>query len=170
MSLSAASATSANYNAATGSGGAIARAIEEIPSRIAAGAEQAASAVGDVASATVSFSSRALQALESGGEAVLHGVENVVTYPFEVAKDVAVGAENLVEGGWNALTSGVGALASGIGSAVHAVVVDLPSAIASDLSSVARTALDDAGPVASAAAGVALATGASPLKAISTLV
>jgi hypothetical protein len=170
MSLSTGSATNASYVASSGNGSGVARAIEEIPARIADAAEGAADVVGDVASATVSFSARALQALEDGGGALLNGIEDVVSFPFEMAKDAAVGAGHLVEEGWDALTDGVSAVASGIGSAVHAVVVDLPAAVISDVASVAKAAVDNADSVAGAAAGVAALTGGAPLKALSTLV
>ena len=153
MSLSTSSSTSTQY-AASGSGGSYAQAIEDLPAKIAAGVESVGEAVGDVASATVSFSSRALQALEDGGMAVLHGAEEVITYPFELAKDMAVGAENLVESGWHALASGVSAVASGVSSAAHTIAVDLPAAVAQDVADVAKTAMDDAGTIAGAAATV----------------
>jgi hypothetical protein len=154
MSLSTNSSTATPY-AASGSGGSCARAIEDIPAKIAAGVESVGEAVGDVASATVSFSSKALQALEDGGMAVLHGAEDVITYPFELAKDVAVGAEHLVEGGWHALSNGVSAIASGVSSAAHAIAVDLPAAVASNVSDITRTAIDDATSLVGAAATVA---------------
>ena len=60
-------------------------------------------------------------------------------------------------------------VARGAANAVHAVAVDLPVAIASDMSSVTQAALGDASTVAGAAAGVAVLTGTSPIKAISSI-
>src|SRR6185312_4704499 len=98
MSLSTNSSTGSPYAAVnTGaSGGGVLRAIEAVPGKIVDGIEEVGEAVGDVASATVSFSERALQALANGGMAVVHGIEDVVSYPFELAADVAIGAEHAV--------------------------------------------------------------------------
>jgi hypothetical protein len=52
---------------------------------------------------------------------------------------------------------------------VHAVAVELPVAIATDVTDVTKAALDSAGTVATAAAGVAMLTGVSPLKMIGAL-
>ena len=179
MSLSTGSSTGSPYaavNSGCASGGGVLRAIGEVPGKIADGMEDVGEAVGDVASATVSFSERAMQALASGGMAVVHGVEDVVAFPFEMAADVAVGAEHAVEGGAHLIASGVSAaidgveaLASGAAKAFHAVAVDLPAAIASDVNSVTQSALGSATTVAGAAAGVAALTGTSPIKMISSI-
>jgi hypothetical protein len=153
MSLSTSSSMATPY-AASGSDGGCARAIESIPATIVAGVESIGEAVGDVASATVSFSAKALQALEDGGMAMLHGAEDVITYPFELAKDAAVGAEHLVEDGWQALSNGVSAIASGVSSAAHTIAVDLPNAVAANVADAAKTAVDDAASIAGAAAAV----------------
>src|ERR1700743_2498523 len=96
MSLSTSSSTSSPYaavNSGSTGGSGVLRAIEDVPGAIANGVEDVGEAVGDVASATVSFSERAMQALANGGMAVVHGVEDVVAFPFEMAADVAIGAE-----------------------------------------------------------------------------
>jgi len=179
MSLSTSSSTGSPYaavNSGSAGGSGVLKAIEEVPARIVAGVEGVGEAVGEAASATVSFSERAMQALANGGMAVVHGVEDVIAFPFEMAADVAVGAEHAVEGGFHLLANGVTAVVNGVESAVngaatavHAVTVDLPVAIASDVSDVTQAALGSAGTVASAAAGVAMLTGASPLKAITAI-
>ena len=152
------------------------RAIEAVPGKIVDGVEEVGEAVGEAASATVSFSERAMQALANGGMAVVHGIEDVVAYPFELAAVVAVGAEHAVEGGIHMLANGVHAtidgveaVAQGTANAIHAVAVDLPAAIASDVADVTQAALGSATTVAGAAAGVAMLTGGSPLKVITSV-
>ena len=179
MSLSTSSSTGSPYaavNSGCAGGGGVLRAIEEVPGRIAAGVEDVGEAVGEVASATVSFSARAMQALASGGMAVVHGVEDVIAFPFEMAADAAVGVENAVEGGIHLISSGVHAaidgvqaVAHGAEAAVHAVAIDLPTAIASDVSEVTNSALGNATTLATAATGVALLTGTSPIKMIGAM-
>ena len=179
MSLSTSSSTGAPYaamNSGASGGSGVMKAIEAVPGAIADGVQDVGAAVGDVASATVSFSERAMQALASGGMAVVHGVEDVVSFPFEMAADAAVGVEHAVEGGIHLVSSGVHAVidgatavAHGAEAAVHAVAVDLPTAIASDVADVTSAALGNASTLASAAAGVALLTGASPVKMIGAL-
>ncbi len=178
MSLSTRSSTGSPYAAVNSgsSGGGVLRAIEEAPGKIAAGVEEVGEAVGDAASATVSFSERAMRALADGGMAVVHGVEDAIAFPFEMVGDVAMGAEHAVEGGVhllangaNAIVDGVASAAHGAATAVHAVTVDLPVAIASDVSDVTKAALGSAGTVATAAAGIAMLTGASPIKMIGAI-
>ena len=179
MSLSTNSSTGSPYaavNAGCSGGGSVLRAIEAVPGKIVDGIEEVGEAVGEVASATVSFSERAMQALASGGMAVVHGIEDVVAYPFELAADVAVGAEHAVEGGIhmlangaNAMVHGIETVAHGVASAAHAVTVDLPKAIVEDVSEVAQAALDNATTVAGAAAAVSALTGGSPIKMISAI-
>ena len=178
MSLSTSSSTGSSYAAVNSgcSGGGVLRAIEEVPGRIASAVEDVGEAVGDAASATVSFSERAMQALASGGMAVVHGVEDVISFPFEMAADAAIGVEHAVEGGIHLLSSGVHAaidgveaVAHGAASAVHAVAVDLPAAIASDVSQVTNAALGNASTLATAAASVAVLTGTSPIKMIGAM-
>jgi len=179
MSLSTNSSTASPYaavNTGCAGGGGVLRAIEAAPGKIADGVEDVGAAVGEVASATVSFSERAMQALADGGMAVVHGVEDVVAYPFELAADVAVGAEHAVEGGAHLLVNGVTAafngveaVAQGAANALHAVAIDLPQAIASDVASVTQAALGSATTVAGAAVGVAALTGTSPLKVITAV-
>lgn len=179
MSLSTNSSTGSPYaaaNAGSPGGGGVLRAIEAVPGKIADGVEEVGEAVSDVASATVSFSERAMQALANGGMALVHGVEDVVSYPFELAADVAVGAEHAVEGGIHLLANGaqaalhgVEAVAQGTANAIHAVAVDLPAAIVSDVADVTQAALGSASTVAGAAAGVAVLTGSSPIKAITSV-
>jgi hypothetical protein len=178
MSLSTASSTGSPYAAVNSgcSGGGVMRAIEEVPGKIAAGVEDVGEAMGDVASATVSFSARAMQALADGGMAMVHGVENVIAFPFAMAADAAIGVEHAVEGGAHLIASGVTAAVHGVqaivdsaASAVHAVVIDLPTAIASDVSAVAQSAMNNATTVAGAAAGVAMLTGTSPIKMITSV-
>jgi len=179
MSLSTASSTGYPYatqNPGSGGGGGVVKAIEAVPGRIVDGVEDVGEAVGEAASATVSFSARAIQALADGGMAVVHGVENVIAFPFEVAIDTAVGVEHAVEGGAHLLASGVHAVingveavASGVANAAHAVAVDLPAAIASDVSEVTQSALGNATTVAGAAMGVAALTGTSPVKVLSAI-
>lgn len=179
MSLSTSSSTGSPYaavNSGYAGGSGVLRAIEDVPGAIANGVEDVGEAVGDVASATVSFSERAMQALANGGMAVVHGVEDAIAFPFEMAADVAIGMEHAVAGGLQMLASGVNAVVDGIESAahgaataVHAVAVDLPEAIASDVSNVTQAALNNAGSVATAAAGVAVLTGSSPIKMIGSV-
>jgi len=178
VSLSTSSSTSSPYASVNSgcAGGGVLRAIEEMPGRIASGIEEVGEAVGDAASATVSFSARAMQALADGGMAVVHGVENVVAFPFEMAADAAAGVEHAVEGGIHVLASGANAMvhgietvAHGVASAAHAVTVDLPKAIVEDVSEVAQAALDNATTVAGAAAAVSALTGGSPIKMISAI-
>ena len=180
MSLSTSSSTGSSYaavNAGTAGGSGVLRAIEDAPGRIATGVEDVGEAVGDVASATVSFSARAMQALADGGMALVHGVEDAIAFPFEMVADVAIGAEHAVEGGIHLISNGVSAVVDGVQSAaqgaataVHAVAVDLPEAIASDVSEVTQAALGDASTVAGAAAGVAVLSGTSPIKMISSMI
>ncbi len=178
MSLSTGSPTGSPYAALNSgsTGGGVLRAIEEVPGRIAAGVAEVGTAVGDAASATVSFSERAMQALAGGGLAVVHGVEDAIAFPFEMAADAAIGVEHAVAGGLHLLSSGVHAaidgvqaVAQGTASAVHAVAVDLPVAIAHDVSEVSQAVAGDATTVAGAAAGVAMLTGSSPIKMIGSL-
>ena len=179
MSLSTSSSTGSPYaamNSGSAGGSGVLRAIEDVPGAIADGVEDVGEAVSDVASATVSFSERAIQALANGGMAVVHGVEDAIAFPFEMAADVAIGAEHAVEGGIHMISNGVNAVVSGVQSAahgvavaVHAVAVDLPEAIASDVSNVTQAALNNAGSVATAAAGVAVLTGSSPIKMIGSV-
>ncbi len=179
MSLSTSSSTGSPYaavNSGCAGGGGVLRAIEDAPGKIVAGVEDVGEAVGEAASATVSFSERAMQALANGGMAVVHGVEDAIAFPFEMVADVAIGAEHAVEGGIHLLANGVNAVVNGVesaahgaASAVHAVTVDLPVAIASDVSDVTKAALGSAGTVATAAAGVAVLTGSSPIKMIGAM-
>jgi hypothetical protein len=179
MSLSTSSSTGMPYaavNSGSAGGSGVLRAIEDAPGRIANGVEEVGEAVGDAASATVSFSERALQALANGGMAVVHGIEDAVAFPFELAADVAVGAEHALESGAHLIASGVGTVVDGIesavhgaASAVHAVAVDLPVAIASDVTDITHAALGDATTVAGAAAGVAVLTGTSPVAMIKSI-
>jgi hypothetical protein len=157
-------------------GGGVVKAIEAVPSKIADGVADVGEAVGDAASATVSFSARAMQALANGGLAVVHGVEDVIAFPFEMAADAAMGVEHAIEGGIHLVSNGVSAavngveaVANGVENAVHAVAIDLPAAIAKDVSDVTQGALGDATTLAGAAAGVAALTGTSPAKVISAI-
>ena len=179
MSLSTSSSTGSPY-AAVNSGGAggsgVLKAIEAVPGAIVDGVANVGEAMSDAASATVSFSERAMQALANGGMAVVHGVEDVVSFPFEMAADVAVGVEHAVEGGIHLVSSGVHAVIDGVAAvahgaeaAVHAVAVDLPTAIASDVADVTNAALGNATTLATAATGVAMLTGTSPIKMIGAM-
>ena len=179
MSLSTSSSTGSPYaavNSGSAGGSGVLRAIEDVPGKIVAGIEDVGAAVGEVASTTVSFSERAMQALADGGMAVVHGVEDAIAFPFEMVADVAIGAEHAVEGGIHMISNGVSAVVNGVQSAVHgaatavhAVAVDLPEAIASDVSEVTQAALGDASTVAGAAAGVAVLSGSSPIKMITSM-
>ena len=179
MSLSTSSSTGSPYaavNSGGAGGGGVLKAIEAVPGRIVDGIEDVGEAVGDAASATVSFSERAMQALASGGMAVVHGVEDVISFPFEMAADAAIGVEHAVEGGVHLIASGVSAaidgveaVAHGVEAAVHAVAIDLPTAIASDVADVTHAALGNATTLATAATGVAMLTGTSPIKVIGAM-
>ena len=179
MSLSTSSSTGSPYaavNSGCAGGGGVMKAIEAVPGKIVDGVEDVGEAVGDVASATVSFSERAMQALASGGMAVVHGVEDAIAFPFEMAADAAVGVENAVEGGIHLLSSGVHAVIDGVAAvahgaeaAVHAVAIDLPTAIVSDVADVTHAALGNATTLATAATGVAVLTGTSPVKMIGAM-
>ena len=178
MSPSTASSTGLPYAAMNSgsTGGGVVKAIEAAPGKIVGGVEDVGEAVGEAASATVSFSARAMQALADGGMAVVHGVEDVIAFPFEMAADAAIGVEHAVEGGVHLLSNGVSAaidgveaVANGVANAAHAVAVDLPTAVAKDVSDVTQAALGDATTVAGAAAGVAVLTGSSPVKMISSM-
>ena len=118
MSLSTNSSTGSSYaavNSGCAGGGGVLRAIEEVPGKIASGVEGVGEAVGEAASATVSFSARAMEALASGGMAVVHGVEDAIAFPFEMVADVAIGAEHAVEGGIHLLSNGVNAASTAWG-------------------------------------------------------
>jgi hypothetical protein len=178
MSLSTASSTGLPYAALNSgsAGGGVVKAIEAAPGKIVDGVEDVGAAVGDAASATVSFSARAMQALADGGMAVVHGAEDVIAFPFEMAADAAIGVEHAVEGGIHLLSDGVhaaidgvAAVVDGVADAVHAVAVDLPAAVAKDVSDVSQAALGNATTVAGAAMGVAALTGTSPVKLISSM-
>jgi len=178
MSLSTSSSTSSPYASVNSgcAGSGVLRAIEEVPGKIASGIEEVGEAVGDAASATVSFSARAMQALADGGMAVVHGVENAIAFPFEMAADAAVGVEHAVEGGIHLLANGANAVvhgletvAHGVAGAAHAVTIDLPTAIVDDVSQVTQAAVNNATTVAGAAAGVAMLTGTSPIKMITAI-
>jgi len=179
MSLSPTSSQPAVYaslNPSNGGGAAVLKAIEAVPAKILDGVEDVGEAVSDAASATVSFSARAMQALADGGMAVAHGVENVIAFPFELAVDAAVGVEHAIEGGVHLLSNGVHAAIDGVeavahavAGAAHAVAVDLPAAVAEDVSDLAHAALGNASTVAGAAMGVAALTGTSPVKMISAI-
>jgi hypothetical protein len=179
MSLSTSSSTGSPYsavNSGCAGGGGVLKAIEAVPGKIIDGVADVGEAVGDAASATVSFSERAMQALASGGMAVVHGIEDVVAFPFELAADAAIGVEHAVEGGAHLISSGVSAaidgveaVAHGAAAAVHAVAVDLPAAIASDVTDVTKAALGDAATLAGAATGVAVLTGTSPIRMIGAM-
>src|ERR1700712_5587069 len=124
MSLSTSSSTGSPYaavNSGCGGGGGVLKAIEAVPGKIVDGIEGVGEAVGEVASATVSFSERAMQALASGGMAVVHGVEDAIAFPFEMAVDAAVGIEHAVEGGVHMLSNGVHAAINGVEAVAHAV-------------------------------------------------
>jgi hypothetical protein len=179
MSLTTSSSTGSPYaalNSGSAGGGGVLKAIEAVPGAIADGVANVGEAVGDAASATVSFSERAMQALANGGMAVVHGIEDVVSFPFEMAADAAIGVEYAVEGGIHLVSSGVHAVIDGVAavahgaeSAVHAVAVDLPTAIASDVADVTNAALGNASTLATAATGVAVLTGTSPIKMIGAM-
>ena len=179
MSLSTSSSTGSPYaavNSGCGGGGGVLKAIEAMPGAIVDGVADVGEAVGDAASATVSFSERAIQALAAGGMAVVHGVEDVISFPFEMAADAAVGVEHAVEGGIHLVSSGVHAVIDGVAAvahgaeaAVHAVAIDLPTAIASDVADVTNAALGNATTLATAATGVAVLTGTSPIKMIGAM-
>ena len=179
MSLSPTSSQPAAYaslNPSGSGGGAVLKAIEAVPGRIVDGVENVGEAMGEAASATVSFSARAMQALADGGVAVAHGVENVIAFPFEMAADAAIGVEHAVEGGVHMLSNGVHAAINGVeavahavANAAHAVAVDLPAAVAEDVSDLTNAALGNASTVAGAAMGVAALTGASPVKMLSAI-
>jgi len=180
MSLSTTSSTGYPYaavNSGSAGGSGVLRAIEDVPGKIADGVEDVGGAVEDAASATVSFSERAMQALANGGVAVVHGVEDAIEFPFELVGDVAMAAAHAVEGGIHLVSSGISAVVGGLESAaqgaataVHAVAVDLPEAIATDVTDVTQAALGDAGTVATAAAGVTLLTGSSPISMIKSVI
>jgi hypothetical protein len=174
MSLSTPSSTGSPYAAVnsggSGAGGSgVLKAIEAVPARIVDGVADVGEAVGDAASATVSFSERAMQALASGGMAVVHGVESAIAFPFEVAVDAVEGGVHLLSGGVHAAIDGVAAVAHGAEAALHAVAIDLPTAIASDVADVTHAALGNATTLATAATGVALLTGTSPVKMIGAM-
>src|SRR5476649_1821851 len=113
MSLSTNSSTGSPYaavNPGAGGGGCVVRAISEVPEKIAAGVEDVGDAVGDAASATVSFSARAMQALADGAMAVVHGAEDAIAFPFEMDADAVAGMADAVEGGIHMISNGVGAV------------------------------------------------------------
>ena len=167
----------APVNSGSAGGSGVLRALEDVPGKIVTGVEDVGEAVGDAASATVSFSERAMSALANGAMDVVHGVEDVLAYPLEAAADLAVGVEHAVQGGvrmlgdaFNAVVDGAESAARGAAGVVHAVAVELPETIASDMSDVTQAALNNAGSVATAAAGVAVLTGTSPMKVISSVI
>ena len=173
---SSAPAAYASLNPGNSGGAAVLKAIESVPGKIVDGVEDVGEAVGDVASATVSFSARAMQALADGGMAVAHGVESAIAFPFEMVADAAIGVEHAVEGGVHMLSNGVHAaingvqaVANAVAGAAHAVAVDLPAAVAEDVSNLTNAALGNASTLAGAAMGVAALTGTSPVKLISAI-
>jgi phage-related protein len=201
MSLSTGFSPGSSYTALN-SGPESSRSIDEKTSRIVAGVESIGNAAGDVASATVTLSAKALGALADGGMDVvgaaktfLGDVAGVASWPYEIAKDVVGGIVNGVEGvvggvvsavegvvggvaggvedvaqeGWHLLSDGVKSVVSGATSATHAVVVDLPSAIASDVCDVAKTAFTSAASVAGSAATVATLGGPGGAKLLSSI-
>lgn len=178
MSLSPGSSTGRRHapSASGNAGGGAVKAIAAVPCKVAGGVADVGAAVGDAASATVSFSTRALQALTDGGMAVVHGVESVAAYPFELAADAAMGVGHAVESGIqlvsdgvSAAINGVEAVANGVANAAQAVAIDLPLAVAKNVSDMTQAALGDATTVAGAAAGVAALRGESPAKVISSI-
>jgi hypothetical protein len=86
-----------------------------------------------------------------------------------MAADAVVGVAHAVEDGIHMISNGVQTVVNGAASAAHAVAIDLPAAIASDVAGVTQTAMNDATSVAGAAAGVAALSGSSGFKAIGAL-
>jgi hypothetical protein len=119
-------------------------------------------AVDDVASATVTLSAKAMDALASGGTDVVdtvvdtaEGAADVLSWPYTAAKAVASGVEDVAEQGWHMLSNGVSAAVSGAESLAHAVVIDLPSAIVSDAIDVTKAVINGAVAIAGDAVDVA---------------
>jgi len=67
-------------------------------------------AASDAVSATVSFSSRALHALEHAGESAVDGVEDVAVASWHAVEGAATGVADVAEAGWTGLKAGVAGL------------------------------------------------------------
>ena len=110
-------------------------------STAAEGVESTLASVGtaacDVVSATVSFSSRALHALEHAGEVAVEGVEDLAVGAWHAVEHAATEVEDVAEAGWNGLKAGLCGLESA-GEAVVGAVEEGASAVASGTKTVAR--------------------------------
>jgi hypothetical protein len=82
-----------------------------------------------VASATVSFSGQALDALASAGATVAAAAVDAIEWPYDMACSAVDGVVDAVE-----------AVGSGVATAAHAVVIDVPSAILSGIAGAADAA------------------------------
>jgi hypothetical protein len=183
MSLTSLSGSSTSTDSSLASR--VATSLEAKAGRVASGSEVAAVENRLEASTVVILSEAALGALATIGKDAIGAVETlgkdaaaVVAWPFGVAKDAIVGVAHAVEdvagGAWNLVSKGVKAAASEVGSLAHEVVVDIPSAVvsevASDVGSVATAALNGASTVASGAVQLAALSGQGGLKMIDALI
>ena len=78
-------------------------------------------AASDAASATVSFSSQALHALEHAGERAVDGVEDVAVGAWHAVEHAATEVADVAEAGWTGLKAGLSGLENA-GSAVAGAV------------------------------------------------
>jgi phage-related protein len=94
-------------------------------------------AAGEAVSATVSFSSQALHALEHAGETAVEGVEDVAVGAWHAVEQAASEVADAAEAGWRGLKAGVAGLESA-GEAVAGAVEDGVSEAVSGTRTVAR--------------------------------
>ena len=107
------------------------------PTPLAEGVESALASVGtaasEAASATVSFSSQALHALEHAGEMAVDGAESLAVGAWHAVEHAATEVADVAEAGWDGLKAGL----SGLESAGEAVA-DGASALYSGSKTVAK--------------------------------
>jgi phage-related protein len=94
-------------------------------------------AASEAVSATVSFSSQALHALEHAGQTAVEGVEDVAVGAWHAVEHAATEVANLAEAGWTGLKAGVAGLENA-GEAVAGAVEDGVSEAVSGTRTVAR--------------------------------
>ena len=94
-------------------------------------------AASDAVGATVSFSGRALHALEHAGEAAVDGVEDVAVGAWHAVEDAATDLADVAGAGWSGLKAGLAALESA-GAAVAGAVEEGVSGTVAATQTVAR--------------------------------
>ena len=104
---------------------------------VAASFASLGTAASDAVSATVSFGSQALHALEHAGEATIDGVEDVALGAWHAVEHAATEVADVAEAGWTGLKAGLSALESA-GAAVAGAVEDGVSGTVAATQTVAR--------------------------------